>query len=363
MQRKMKHHIKTGSGVSEGFIMFSPVIKTLILSGIVMMLCGPIGGVGQGGGGSPIIWLAVLLILIQAYKKQNDGIGIINPIDGIRIMYWIISYVDDNTVVREFKNKSKPNEMLQMLKENLLFWNSLLKFMGGALSLNKCKVSLMHWRQDFFGILRMSTNKDNTTIQIPSEEGGDNMDNLEQLEPWECKRILGVRIPMDGKMTQEFKYRVKQIDDMAKRATGAPFTPKDMELVYQVRYKPTIKYALPVTLFNGKQLQRIQQKFINSYLPKVCMNRHFPRALVFGPTTLGGVGIMDLKVEQPLQAIKSMTGHLRRNNNAGKMIRATLYFTQIKVGISTPFIKMILVDSCIAQVILDGTMCGNTPMK
>ena len=115
----------------------------------------------------------------------------------------------------------------------------------------------MHWKQDYFGILRMTANKDNKTIEIPSEETGGKMDKLERLEPWECERILGIRIPMDGKMTKEFKYRVKQIDEMAKKAAGAPFTPKDMEMVYQVRYKPTIKYALPVTLFETHQLRQI----------------------------------------------------------------------------------------------------------
>ena len=122
-QRKMKHHVKTGAGVSEGYIRFAEEIKLIILGGIVLTLLGPIGGVGQGGGGSPIIWLAILLIMIQAYKKENDGICINNPVNLTKIMYWIVSYVDDNTIVRDFKIEIKPNEMLQQLKENLLYWN------------------------------------------------------------------------------------------------------------------------------------------------------------------------------------------------------------------------------------------------
>ena len=76
----------------------------MIMTGIVIqMLQGPIGGVGQGGGGSPIIWLALLLMLIQAYKKTNDGIEIINIVTGQVIQYWIISYVDDNTIIKNLR--------------------------------------------------------------------------------------------------------------------------------------------------------------------------------------------------------------------------------------------------------------------
>ena len=140
-------------------------------------------------------------------------------------------------------------------------------------------------------------------------------------------------------MTREFEYRVKQIDSLAKKVATAPFTPRDMEMVYQIRYKPTIKYALPVTLFNANQLKRIQQKFINSYLPRVCINRHTPRAIVFCPKTHGGMGVMDLTVKQPIQALilNTMIGHLRRKDDVGKMIRATLNNTQIEVGLPHPF--------------------------
>ena len=70
VQRQMKHHVKNGVGVSKGFMMFAPIIGMIMLGACIQILQGPIGGVGQGGGGSPISWLALLLMLIQAYKKR-----------------------------------------------------------------------------------------------------------------------------------------------------------------------------------------------------------------------------------------------------------------------------------------------------
>ena len=110
----------------------------------------------------------------------------------------------------------------------------------------------MRWKQDYFGILRLVDNKENKTIRIESEEIGGQMDDLERLEPWESERVLGVHLPMNGDMKKEFNHRVKQIDGMAKRLFRAPFSYKDAEIVYQVRYKAAIRYPLPVTLFTSK---------------------------------------------------------------------------------------------------------------
>ena len=240
-------------------------------------------------------------------------------------------------IIKHFDNGVSVQEMLQSMQKSLLEWDKLLQLTGGALSLNKCKVSLMHWKQDFFGIHRCTSKTTGGTIQMPSEEIGDKMDSLDRIDPWKSERILCVRIPMDGSMKNEFEYRTKQIDSMAKKLHNAPFTPKDAEMVYQVRYKPTNKYAFPVILFDSNQLNDIQKKFVNNFLPKVGINRHMPRTVVYGPIALGGMGVMDLRMEQPVFAIKTIIGQMRRDNKAGKVLMANLYETQAEVGISRPF--------------------------
>ena len=47
------------------------------------------------------------------------------------------------------------------------------------------------------------------TINITSNEGN-RCDPLERIGPDQAERILGLRIPLLGSMTHEFKYRVKQ---------------------------------------------------------------------------------------------------------------------------------------------------------
>ena len=250
-QRKMKHYVKTSYGISKGFIQFNPEKQEpteqtkedgTIIYAIIMILAGPIGGVGQGGGASPIIWLAILLLMLIVYKQHHKGVEIIDRITKLKVLTWIISYVDDNTIVRSFDNNSTVPDILLEMKRCILTWNKLLKLTGGDLSLDKCKISIMHWKRNYWGIHQLSTFADNNmTIDI-SHESGQNKDTLERIEPWNAERVLGLRLPMTGNMATEFAFRKKQIKTLGNRIYKAPFTPHDVYVVYQSRYMAMVRY-------------------------------------------------------------------------------------------------------------------------
>ena len=114
----MKHHIKTSHGISKGYIQFKEEIeKTYDNDNNIIKLTGMIGGVGQGGGGSPIIWLGVLLILLEAYRKTNKGAKMENRRTAKQLTYWILSYVDDNSIVQTFEQDTSVIEMLETMKK------------------------------------------------------------------------------------------------------------------------------------------------------------------------------------------------------------------------------------------------------
>ena len=135
-QRKMKHYVKTGYGTSTGYIKFDEAIKFILsqegVLTIIIALLGPIGGVGQGGGASPIIWLAVLLIMMEAYRKTNKGISVIDRITGLILLFWILSYVDDNSIIRGFEQDETVKNILLEMRKSLLEWNTLLQYTGGT---------------------------------------------------------------------------------------------------------------------------------------------------------------------------------------------------------------------------------------
>ena len=111
-QREMKHHVRTSNEVSERYIKYGKSTKKIIKHGTIMVLTGLIGGVGQGGGASPIIWMVILIVLLKAYKKTQRGAIIFDAIVRTAVYMYIISYVDDNSIVRHFPNNDTGQDIL-----------------------------------------------------------------------------------------------------------------------------------------------------------------------------------------------------------------------------------------------------------
>lgn len=111
-QRKMRYHVKISARVSEGYIQYGMNMKMIMRNGIIYLLMGVIGGVGQQGvGGSPIIWMAILLIMLSAYKR-TQGSAIVS--DAIKN-----TYINNNSVVKHFQNTDTIHTMIQSMKESL----------------------------------------------------------------------------------------------------------------------------------------------------------------------------------------------------------------------------------------------------
>ena len=335
--QNMRHYVKTSTGISKGYIKYGKKQEICVTDGIIIFLMGLIGGTGQGSGASPIIWLSILVVMIMVYKRTNKGVEIVIPKSGKKIPYHIVSYVDDNTIVKNFGTKESINEILESMKRSLMEWNVLLKITGGGLSLTKCKLSVLKWRGNYWGIQRPEKCNADQTIHVPSEELGDKEVLLERLSPYEAERILGLRLPIMGTMQKEYKFRRDQAEKFALKMYRAPINHKEAFLIYQARYKPMIQYCMPVTQFTTEELHNIQRKFIYLLLPKLGINRHCPREVVYGPVKYGGRGLMDTRLEQPIIHLKTTIGHMRRGGITGKALEASLSGHQIVAGVSKPF--------------------------
>ncbi len=146
-QREMVHHVKTSYGPSTNNIQWGPsqTLHTTVEKGIYSTK-GNIGGIGQGGGASPVGWLAVLLVMIQTYSKYTSGITLADPLGIYSLALFIISYVDDNTLVQRFDQEHDMPSILMQLQFCLKKWHNILKITGGDLALEKCTFCILKWR-------------------------------------------------------------------------------------------------------------------------------------------------------------------------------------------------------------------------
>ena len=114
IQNKMVHKIKTSAGISTGQIRWKHTdsedafITKRTNTGTVRE--GNIGGVGQGGGASPVEWLVLLLVMLNTFHTFAKGASIQDPQLLYHCAVAIISYVDDNSIVHTADSKKSSQE-------------------------------------------------------------------------------------------------------------------------------------------------------------------------------------------------------------------------------------------------------------
>jgi hypothetical protein len=101
-------------------------------------------------------------------------------------------------------------------------------------------------------------------------------------------------------------------------------------------YIPAVAYPLVATHFQEKDLNKIENKALMSFLPKIGYNFNTPRAVVYGPTECGGIGIKNLFVEQSVKQINAYIQHTRLDSPLGKIMHITMDWVQLIVGIAKP---------------------------
>ena len=86
-------------GISPGTICWanSSLIEETIEG--IKQFKGKIGGIGLGGGASPVGWFVILLVMIESYREFSPGAQIIDPLIYDNDDMHVVSYVDDNTLL------------------------------------------------------------------------------------------------------------------------------------------------------------------------------------------------------------------------------------------------------------------------
>ena len=100
--QKIWHFIYTSFGVSLEYLIWGLINNPEVL--------------GQGNGGGPASFRSLMLPLEKAYKYEiNHGVDYTNPDSTMRFSQWIISHVDNNTILVKLENLGYKDTAEQMI--------------------------------------------------------------------------------------------------------------------------------------------------------------------------------------------------------------------------------------------------------
>ena len=124
---------------------------------------------------------------------------------------------------------------------------------------------------------------------------------------------------------------------MALRLERWAASPVDAYMIYVFRYCPVVFYCLPLTYFTTSQCNAIQSPFLNVLLPKLRINQHIKRYIVWGPWKYGGLSLAHMATEQIARSTESLIGHVRAKTATGTTFVIACGAYQLYLGIQTPF--------------------------
>jgi hypothetical protein len=175
---------------------------------------------------------------------------------------------------------------------------------GGDLAPEKCAWFLIEFSWKDGKAKMVQIKKSHKGINLTSKSEGATV-GIKRKAPSDSHRTLGFHLQGDGKSDSHKK-------------------------VMQEFYIPSIAYGTPVTTPSFKECDDLQKTVIN--VPKIGITRKVPRAVAFGTTTYGGIGIGHLAAVQSHGQLQYQFGHLRCQDTTAQLIRMMMEFTQMEYG-------------------------------
>jgi hypothetical protein len=106
---------------------------------------------------------------------------------------------------------------------------------------------------------------------------------------------------------------------------------------YMLYIRPKLTYPLPCVVLTQAQCHHIQAPVLEAILPKLHLNRHTPRAVLFSGPRYGGLSLPEEYMDMGCSQLRYFVGHLKLGDEVGKFILSLITHTQLQVGSSTPF--------------------------
>ena len=327
---QIRYHLKTALGISKKFYSHSNTT--------------PVHGSGQGSCASPNIWLLISSILMQCldltvpgmlmHGIQKDDEVIQSNIDG---------FVDDTSIFVNlpFQDQSL-KELCASLQHATQTWSELLTASGGKLELPKCFYYILSWRFTSDGDpVAMTTEQQaevsNTVVSIIESDKSSNESQIKQKEPTSSHKTLGVFKTMVGDESTHFTYLLDKSNKLAMIAASARMSRKHAQMAYSMLYMPALTYSLAACSFSEGQMNKIQKKSLNSFLPAMGICRTSSRAVVHGPFEYGGMKVGHLYTAQCASKLQTLVTHIRANSELGKLLITNINWIQLTSGQSEHF--------------------------
>jgi len=293
-------------------------------------------GAGQGIGWSGQSCMATLNTVSKAMEMQCKGMIFTNPDGTIEIKTFGDYFVDDAGLGTNERGKSKKKTILEQAKWNNQKHSLYLHTSGGKNAIEKC---LWYYVTFKFknGRAEMMSNIEIEGI-INTRNGHDSIPQIvPRFEVTAEHKTLGCYVSPTMNQTKQKKELIKKCEAWVQRVAASFLRGHEKLLAYDSVLLRQLEYRLAASCLTKKDCDEIMK----TYIPVLChgyhIHRNFNRELVCASEKYGGLNVLHLYDVMGTIKTKFLIKHLRLNDKTGKLLRISMEYTQLEIGIDQPF--------------------------
>jgi len=297
----------------------------------------PWHGNGQGAGDSCPKWLFISSDLFDIYERKCTGQVSLN-VDGTpsqRIA--ATGYVDDVNS-RTTGRFCTDAELLMASQRDAQIWHDLLWSSGGRLELKKSHYQIIKHSIDGIGKPTLREGTDWTPpLVIATPDGGTT--EIRAADALTDNRSLGCHKGPSGTLRSQLQVIKDRCLYYARLARNANLSRQEMNMFYRSMFLSSAGFSLPTTYFTECQLDSVQSPALQAMFPGMGYNRFTARAVVFVPSSLGGIDLQRLYDRQGCGLITMFVKHWRDSGPVGTFLHHLVQWAQYIAGTLRPIME------------------------
>jgi hypothetical protein len=161
-----------------------------------------------------------------------------------------------------------------------------------------------------------------------------------RIEPTKGFPTLGVYLTPSGQYHSQAKVLRSYAEHLKQLISLAHLTPSEAYCCLMMYIRPKLNYPIPCVSLTETQCHHIQAPILEAILPKLHLNRHTPRAVLFAGPRYGGMGIPEKYTDLGYGHLQYLVGHIKIRDDIGQLLLSLITHTQLQVGSSVPFFRL-----------------------
>ena len=287
----------------------------------------PPQGMGQGNGAGPTIWAIISSTIFEELHSQGASTEFCYALSNG--LFWLcgFAYVDDSDLIADGDSPEVAHAKLQKILKK---WDKLMEVNGGAIATDKCWWYLVgfEWQGGKWKYVDAGSK-----LKLKVRDKESKRQKLKYLKSSKAKEMVGVYLAPNGNQDAQLTQLRKKASKWAKQIRASPLDEQTVWIAMNRTIIKGLEYPLAATTLSEDQLENVISPVLQTALPRAGFARNFPRAAVYGPTALQGLGVTNLYEFQYCRHIQDMVDQTWKGTPPGNLIHLNMDAVKVEAGV------------------------------